>query len=108
MRLETNRSITAMNRKLDALRAGIRRDLRRELYSQKFSSFVGRAVENAHNAQFRDIARQYVNKSVVVTTTAGTVSGTVIRVADDFMAIQETRASQLLVPFRSTASIRPL
>jgi hypothetical protein len=105
---EINRALRAIDGKLSAQRVGIRRDLRRELFSPRFGKFIGNSVTNAGNDSFRDIAEEYVNKAVAVATTAGPVSGTLIRVGDNFMAVQETPNTILVIPFNSVTAIRQL
>jgi hypothetical protein len=106
VRLEMNKKMTEVRRELSRLRVGIRRDLRRELYSPRFSRFIRSAVSN--EAAFREQVAGYLNQSVAVATTAGTVSGTLIRVGDNYMVIQESPTTQVIIPLRSAMSIRPL
>ncbi|WP_274362034.1 hypothetical protein [Paenibacillus thermotolerans] len=105
VRLEMNRGIHRMERNLRALRVGIRRDVRRELYSPRFANMIRDAVNGFD--ELREQANRYLNQNVIITTTAGPISGTLIRVGASFMVVRETDSTLLIVPFGSTASIRP-
>jgi len=88
------------------LRRDVRRDFRRELYSDRFASFLRSAVSN--DARIREIAEELVNEAVQVQTPAGAVSGTLVEVGDNFLTIQETPSTIVIVPFASVGTIRPL
>lgn len=105
LREELNRAVRRLERDLVRLRAGIRRDFRRELYSERFYNFIGDAVRDPDG--WRRIAEEYLNQPVEVITTAGPLAGTLIRVGEDYLVLQESPTSQLIIPFHSITGIRP-
>lgn len=106
IREDLRRGIRQLRRDLRAARIGIRRDLRRELYSPRFAGFIRRAV--AGDGQFREILEGLLNQDVAVTTTAGTVNGTVIEVGNNYAVLQETPNTILVIPFQNMNSVQPL
>ncbi|WP_276358306.1 DUF2642 domain-containing protein [Cohnella caldifontis] len=108
VRQEVRRAARRVSRRLEELRAGVRRDLRRELYSPRFAGFIGTAVANLQDNEFRQLAGQYLHRAVALNTTSGTVSGTLIRVGTDYVAVQESPSTLLLIPFRSVSAIRAI
>jgi hypothetical protein len=105
LRQEVNRGLNRMERELDRLRVGIRRDVRRDLFSERFANFISEAVNDPEG--MRRIATENLNKPVEVMTIAGPVAGTLVRVGTDYMVIQESPSTLLVVPFHSTTGIRP-
>ncbi len=108
VRQEVRKGVQMTSRRLNQLRAGVRRDLRMELYSRRFANFIGTAVSDVDENEFRELALQYLNRAVALDTTAGTVSGTLTRVGTDFVAVQETPTTLLLIPFDSVTAIRAI
>jgi|GEM_PF-3355210 len=89
-----------------AMQPGFRRVVRNELTSQRFAAFLRDTLQG--NTAVREIARQLINQAAAVTTTAGTVSGTVTEVGDDYVAIRETPATIVIVRLNQAVAVNPL
>ncbi|MFM1652336.1 hypothetical protein ACI7RC_09580 [Brevibacillus sp. B_LB10_24] len=84
----------------------VKNAVREVLFSSEFASFLRDVIEQANEHPLRAVVKQYVFKSVEVTTTAGTLTGTVTGAFEDYFRLQETATSYLLIPYRSLLSIR--
>ncbi len=87
-------------------RRNLRRNLRRELYSDRFARFLRSAIGGDEG--IREIAQRLLNEAVQVSTTAGPVSGTLTEVGEDYLLIQETPSTIVVVPFRNIVSLQAL
>lgn len=93
---------------LEEIRRIVREELRSELYSEEFAEFLRNAVDGGTDPAFRERAEELLNQAVRVETAAGPVSGTLIEVGEDYLIIQETPTTQIIVPFQNAVSISPL
>lgn len=73
------------------------------LYSPQFAEYLRSLFPGT--GDFGEIARPFLNRDVTVTTTGGTVIGVLTEIGTDFVRIQESGNSQVLIPFYSAISI---
>jgi len=106
---EFKKSLRKQTDKLeDIMESQIEDGLEDELYSERFANLlrsVLRGEELGNN--FREIAEQFLNDDAEVVTNAGTISGVVIEVGDNYLILQETDSTIIIVPFENLISIRP-
>jgi len=76
------------------------------VYSQRFANWLRQVI--GVNSNFGEVARPYLNQAVSLSTTGGTVSGTLVEVGIDYVRIRESATSEVLVPFRSAITISAL
>lgn len=77
--------------------------LENELYSDRFAQFLSDIV--SPNSNFGEIAEPFLQQNVELTTTGGTITGVLVEIGTDYVRIQETANSEVLVPFRNAISI---
>jgi|GEM_PF-3099212 len=92
----------------DSFESTIEDALRDELYSSNFANFLRSIMNTAEDNGFADVVRQYMGEDVELTTTAGTISGTVQEVGTDYVLLRESDSTILIVPFSNASAIRPL
>ncbi|MGC5324168.1 hypothetical protein [Brevibacillus sp. SYSU BS000544] len=81
----------------------VQTQLENELYSARFAQFLQTAL--SPNSNFGEIAREFLQQIVVLTTTGGTITGILVEIGTDFLRIQESPTSEVLIPFSSAISI---
>lgn len=106
LRRNLNEEFEELQDDIRDLRGEIRRDFRRILFSDRFAEFIRNAVTPEDN--IAEQLRELLNRPAQVTTTAGPVSGTVIEVGADYVILQETPTTIVIIPFSSIISVQPL
>lgn len=96
------------NKLEDIIDSQIEDGLEDELYSERFSNFLRSVLRGEQPSDnFREIAEQFLNDDAEVVTNAGTVSGVVTEVGEDYLILQETDSTIVIVPFGNLITIRP-
>ncbi|MGO0059404.1 DUF2642 domain-containing protein [Brevibacillus fluminis] len=81
----------------------VRTELESVLYSPQFAEYLTGIL--SPGAGFGQIAREYLGQEVEITTTGGTVTGTLTEVNVDYVVVEESPNSQVIVPFSGAISI---
>ncbi|MDT2046094.1 DUF2642 domain-containing protein [Priestia aryabhattai] len=76
------------------------------VYSQRFRDYFIQLIREADVSPFKEIALQYLNEEVVISTVAGPLQGTVTEVGDDYLRLTESATSSVLLPFTSIITIQ--
>ncbi|MBO1627279.1 MULTISPECIES: hypothetical protein [Bacillus] len=73
--------------------------------SNKFQSIICAILKECATSPFKEIAEQLLGKEVEIVTTVGQLTGVIIEVGDDFLTLQESIGTTVLLPFTSIISI---
>lgn len=81
----------------------VQTQLENELYSVRFAQFLQTTL--APNSNFGEIAQEFLQQIVVLATTGGNITGMLVEIGTDYLRIQESPTSEVLIPFSSAISI---
>ncbi|WP_110113121.1 DUF2642 domain-containing protein [Bacillus sp. CGMCC 1.16541] len=84
----------------------VKRVVEEVLFSDEFRSYLITIIQEAKKSPFKDIAEQYIGEQVEINTTAGLVRGMILTVDDDYLTVNESVNTTVIIPFRSIVSIR--
>ncbi|MDC2865435.1 MULTISPECIES: DUF2642 domain-containing protein [unclassified Bacillus (in: firmicutes)] len=76
--------------------------------SEDFQNIICFILKECNVSPFKEIAEQLLGKEVEITVTVGMLTGVISEVGDDFLTLQESAGSVILLPFTSILSIREL
>ncbi|SFJ41038.1 MULTISPECIES: DUF2642 domain-containing protein [unclassified Bacillus (in: firmicutes)] len=76
--------------------------------SEEFQNIICLILKECNVSPFKEIAQQLLGKEVEITVTVGILTGVISQVGDDFLTLQESAGSIILLPFTSILSIREL
>ncbi|WP_028399841.1 hypothetical protein [Ectobacillus panaciterrae] len=74
------------------------------LVSEEFQELICFILKECSQSSFKGIAEELLNQEVEIITTAGTLSGVIVFVGEDYLTLQETLA--VMLPFNSIISVR--
>ncbi|TKI54040.1 DUF2642 domain-containing protein [Brevibacillus antibioticus] len=78
----------------------IRCSLRKELYAEEFAAFLHENHSDLRQDSFRKVLLRYLYKTVELGTDAGSVTGILIEVGQDYAEILEPSSSRVLISFK--------
>lgn len=96
----------ALREEITTTRRSLRNYIYEQMYSEEFASFLRDAIAN--NRRIRETFESLRNENVEVVTSAGPVNGTVTTVGEDYVVLQETAGTIIIIPFYSVISVQPL
>ncbi|MCM3005260.1 DUF2642 domain-containing protein [Priestia koreensis] len=76
------------------------------VYSEPFKTYLLDVIKASQSSPFKEIAEQYLGERVEVVTTGGGIQGIVKEVGDDYLVLEESSTSVLIVPFTSVLTIQ--
>lgn len=75
------------------------------LFSDEFREYLLSILEESEESPFKEIAEQYLNQEVVISTTVNMLTGTIVLVGDDYLVLEESSETTILLPFDSIIAI---
>lgn len=85
----------------------VRKAIRAELYSNEFAERLREIVRSSEPSPFAELARHYIGRRVLVTTTAGTVGGIVAEAGDGYAVLTEPQGPAVTIHFHNTLAFQP-